>query len=106
MWGVSPRQSIETPRPRADGPVRESLMISTYRSLGYGRHARRWGFVGAALWGFIPAVMLIALILARNAVGLLIVAGLAALWMWPVYTDLFRRTHEIRILETGGLEFE
>lgn len=33
-------------------------------------------------------------------------AVFSALWMWPTYTDLFRRAFEIRLDDTGRLEFE
>jgi hypothetical protein len=33
-------------------------------------------------------------------------AGFGLVWMWPIYTGLFRRTYEIRVWQTGLLEFE
>jgi hypothetical protein len=81
-------------------------MIHTYCSFGYGRHARMGQFVGAAFWGVFPAAGLIAGIADRNAAFFLGAVGFAVVWMWPMYTDLFRRAYEIRIWETGRLEFE
>jgi hypothetical protein len=81
-----------------------TAMIYSYRSFGYGRHARRWRLIAGAVWSVFPAVVLIGAVVDRNA--LLGSALFAALWMWPAYTELFRRVYEIRVWETGRLEFE
>jgi hypothetical protein len=81
-------------------------MIHSYRSFGYGRHVRLGHLVGAALWGIFPTLFLIGAIADRNPPFFLGAAAFSALWMWPAYTDLFRRAYEIRLGESGFLEFE
>lgn len=81
-------------------------MVHTYRSFGYGKRARLGHFVGAAIWGSFPAAGLVAGIAHLDATLFLAAVGCSVLWMWPIYTDLFRRTFEVRLAETGSLEFE
>jgi len=81
-------------------------MTHTYRSFGYGKHARLGHLVGAALWGLFPAAGLVAAVANLDAALLLATVAVAALWMWPIYTDLFRRAYELRLSETGNLEFD
>src|SRR4051812_49337994 len=88
---------IKNPRPRADLLCEKVRMIHTYRSFNHGRHARLGHFVGAAIWGIFPAAGLISSIADGDAALFLAVVGFAVLWMWPIYTDLFRRAYEIRV---------
>ena len=81
-------------------------MVQTYRSFGASRWARLGHLVDAAIWGFLPAAALVGAVIQRNPALFLGAAVFAAVWMWPVYTDLFRRAYEIRLWNTGRLEFE
>jgi hypothetical protein len=81
-------------------------MIHAYRSVGYGTHARLTHLVGGAIWGMFPGAGLISAITHADAMLFLGVLAFSTLWMWPVYTDLFRRTYEVRLRASGIVEFE
>ena len=81
-------------------------MVHAYRSFGYGRHARLGRLVGAGIWSIFPASLLVDAVADTNVLELLGAAAFSTVWMWPAYTRLFRRAYEIRLHESGVLEFE